>query len=39
MSLSRKKFKPKKGKRIFPSLKETVTKVTDSNGKDETDAK
>ena len=35
----RKKFKPKKGKRIFPTVKEVASEASDSQGKDEVDAK
>ena len=35
----RKKFKPKKGQRIFPTVKEVPPKVEDSQEKDEVDAK
>ncbi|CAB3982898.1 Poly [ADP-ribose] polymerase 1 [Paramuricea clavata] len=34
-----KKFKPKKGKRIFPTVKEVASEASDSQGKDEVDAK
>ena len=34
-----KKFKPKKGKRIFPAVKEVVPKASHSQGRDEVDAK